>query len=204
MKNKDDNYLMGMIAKGDSTAMKELYSRYNAHLLKYSCAILSGDKAVSEDLVQEAWIRVVRHAPKYDTSRPFKPWILRITKNICLTELSSRKRTNPSFDSEKDHSHSTFEPNKYIESLESKVLLADELLIKEVSRKRVLEALDLIPGKYRTALMAWLVEDNFVGFLSKKFGMAPSKVHQMIYTGKKKLKQVLEKEILVDVPFDVF
>lgn len=45
-----------------------------------------------EDVIQETWMRVFEHLPRWDASRPLEPWVARIAVNVCLHRLRTRRR----------------------------------------------------------------------------------------------------------------
>lgn len=51
------------------------------------------DFHLTEDLLQEVAVVALREFEKYDTDRPFLPWVLVIAKNASLMSLRSRKRS---------------------------------------------------------------------------------------------------------------
>jgi RNA polymerase sigma-70 factor, ECF subfamily len=55
--------------------------------------ILMTDREQAEDALQEAWIDVWRGLPRYDTARPFRPWLLAIVGNRC--RMLRRRHTIP-------------------------------------------------------------------------------------------------------------
>jgi RNA polymerase sigma-70 factor (ECF subfamily) len=48
----------------------------------------------SEDIVQEAFIKVWKNLNRYDTSYRFKTWLGKIVTNLCLDNLKSGRRRN--------------------------------------------------------------------------------------------------------------
>lgn len=46
----------------------------------------------AEDVTQEVFLRVFRHLPRWDPSRPLKPWVLGITVNRCRTWMAQRAK----------------------------------------------------------------------------------------------------------------
>ena len=54
-----------------------------------ACYLLR-DRAEAEDVVQEAFIRLWEHRESMAPAR-VKPWLLRVTRNLCLDRLRSRR-----------------------------------------------------------------------------------------------------------------
>lgn len=56
-----------------------------------------GDFHEAEDVVSQIAEAVVRNFSSYDRSRPFKPWVLGITRNIVLRYYEKRAGTRPQY-----------------------------------------------------------------------------------------------------------
>jgi RNA polymerase sigma factor (sigma-70 family) len=69
------------------TLLAEHLNRAYAQALRFL-----GNKTDAEDTVQEAFIRVVRTAHRYDPSTPFAAWLGRFVHNTALEMLRSRRR----------------------------------------------------------------------------------------------------------------
>lgn len=86
-----DNELVKRVARGDDEAFKLLFERH--HRLAWSVIYRQlGSVAASEDLVQEAFLRVYRAAPKYEPSAKFSTWFYTVVTNLCLNYKRDRAR----------------------------------------------------------------------------------------------------------------
>jgi RNA polymerase sigma-70 factor (ECF subfamily) len=79
---ESDEELMRALARGEEAALSSLLSRHGPPLHAYLVR-LCGDPAEAEDLAQESWMRVVRGAPVFDPSRPFRSWAWGIATNVA-------------------------------------------------------------------------------------------------------------------------
>ena len=52
---------------------------------------LAGNEQDARDLVQEAFSHALQHLDRYDSRRPFEPWVNRILKNIYLDGVRRRR-----------------------------------------------------------------------------------------------------------------
>jgi RNA polymerase sigma-70 factor (ECF subfamily) len=59
--------------------------------LHRACLRLLGDPDDAEDVVQEAFVRAWVRRADFDPSRPFRPWIHRIARNLALNRLRRRR-----------------------------------------------------------------------------------------------------------------
>jgi len=88
----DNAALIGAYLDGDSRAFDRLFGRYSQRLLNFINRII-GDRDRAEDLMQEAFIRVHRHLPRFDRSRQFSTWVYTIASNLAKNELRDRTRS---------------------------------------------------------------------------------------------------------------
>ena len=73
---------------GDHDAYEALMRQHQQVVYRLACLIL-GDADDAEDVAQEAFIRAYQQLHRFDTSRPFRPWVLQITANLARNRLRS-------------------------------------------------------------------------------------------------------------------
>ncbi len=58
---------------------------------------MAGNRADAEDIVQEAFLRVIKYVKNYDPSHPFEAWLGQIIRNVYLSSLQREapRRTVP-------------------------------------------------------------------------------------------------------------
>lgn len=81
-----DESLMPLVAEGITHAFDELYRRYSQKMFSYFFRMLWKNKELAEDQVQELFLKVVREAARFDTSRSFSTWLYSIAHNMCKNE----------------------------------------------------------------------------------------------------------------------
>lgn len=80
---------------GDRDAFRECYARWHAPL--FSLAIqLVGDVGLAEEVLQDTFVKIWRHASAYDErkSRPFT-WAVTILRRTCIDHLRKNQRVPP-------------------------------------------------------------------------------------------------------------
>ncbi len=90
MEARDEELLLE-IADGEPAPLRVLYDRYKSRLMTYASYVL-GDRAAAEDVLQETFLRVFRHACRFDPSKRCSAWIYSIAANLCRDELRKRAR----------------------------------------------------------------------------------------------------------------
>jgi RNA polymerase sigma-70 factor (ECF subfamily) len=76
-----DEELVGHVAHGDESALRELLHRYERPLSHFIHRHTCGRDV--EDLYQETWLRVVRHAARFEPTKRFSTWLFQIAVNLC-------------------------------------------------------------------------------------------------------------------------
>jgi len=76
-----DEELAARLAQGDDAALRDLLRRYERPLSSFIYRHTGGRDV--EDLYQETWWRVVRHAARFDPTRRFSTWLFQIAVNLC-------------------------------------------------------------------------------------------------------------------------
>jgi RNA polymerase sigma-70 factor (ECF subfamily) len=78
-----DEDVMFQVREGAGEMLGILFDRYHAKLLNYYVR-LTGDRALSEDLVQEVFYRILRSRRTYRPGNPFRPWIYQVARNARI------------------------------------------------------------------------------------------------------------------------
>jgi RNA polymerase sigma-70 factor, ECF subfamily len=87
----DDARLIVRTVNGDTAALGILIDRHRKFVAGIASRFLLGDEEVCE-VVQDAFIRVWKHAGEYNSRNRFTTWLYTITFNLCLDRMKSLKR----------------------------------------------------------------------------------------------------------------
>lgn len=88
----NDAHLIGLIVAGDADAVRPLIERYQRPLSAMLRRALGATPDV-DDVFQETWIRVVRHAHRYDPEQRFSAWLFAIAWNLVKDRWSKHVDT---------------------------------------------------------------------------------------------------------------
>ncbi|MCI0346470.1 MAG: sigma-70 family RNA polymerase sigma factor [Chloroflexi bacterium] len=88
-----DRAVLVRVTAGELHALEELYDRYRA--MAYSIALrITGEPAAAEDVVQDAFLGVWRHADRYVEARgSVKTWLLSIVHHRSVDAVRRRRPT---------------------------------------------------------------------------------------------------------------
>jgi RNA polymerase sigma-70 factor (ECF subfamily) len=81
----EDGRLTERHLAGDPQAFGALVDRYQTRLLNFISRSID-DRDRAEELVQEVFVRVFRHAQRFDRAKKFSTWIYAIASNLVQAE----------------------------------------------------------------------------------------------------------------------
>lgn len=88
--NTSDDELMVRGAAGDDEAYRILVQRWEGAVFSFLLHMLGG-REDAQDLTQEAFLRMVASAPRYQATGQFRSWLLRIAGNLARSRLRRRR-----------------------------------------------------------------------------------------------------------------
>ena len=88
----EDRIAISRLKQGDLTGLESLVNCYQVRAVHAAYLILY-DRALAEDVVRTAFVKVVERAHQFDDGRPFAPWFFRIVANDALKAARKQSRT---------------------------------------------------------------------------------------------------------------
>jgi RNA polymerase sigma-70 factor (ECF subfamily) len=89
-----DQELLERYRRGDARAMDLLVERHAGSVYAFARRMTGEDGPVLDDLVQEVWLKVLRHHEGFDGRARLTTWLFAITRNACM-DLARRRRRAP-------------------------------------------------------------------------------------------------------------
>lgn len=93
-----DDALLAGLGAGDPDASAAFVRRFQSRVFGLAMTLV-GDRAVADDVAQEAFVRAWKHAAAYDARRgSVTTWLLTITRNLAIDALRAMRSvpTDPS------------------------------------------------------------------------------------------------------------
>lgn len=91
MRRETESALVGRARDGDTAAFGEIVRRYQTLVYAIAFQILK-DRALAEDVSQEAFVNAFRSLPDLRADASFPPWLRKITKNLALAARKEQRR----------------------------------------------------------------------------------------------------------------
>ena len=174
LKSLSDEELMLACKADNGAALEEIYRRYYKQIYGFVYRN-TNRKELTEDIVQEAFLRVYRSRKSYKPTAKFAVWLYRIVRNLCIDEGRRYWNRNVSREAE----------STLVEDQQSPIdlLTADE---KDV-RQRMDEANDM--NTIRAAVDQLSPEQREVILLNKFQGLSYQEIAEIIDSNTESVKQ---------------
>jgi len=185
--------LLRRAQRGDPEAFGQLMEPLE-QLIWRVCWHYTGDREASSDCGQEAMIRIWRNLDSYRGDCAFESWVYRIAANCCMDWLRKKKRDRSV--SMEPMREQGFDPADTSPGTEDQVIAKDE-------RRRLREAIALLPDDQREALMLTQLERVSYEEAARMLDVSEGTVKSRVNRAKARLKEILTSEGELSAPADV-
>jgi len=141
-----DAQLMLRVREGDETSFALLLERYRGPVVNFLYRMVQ-DRAISEELAQEVFLRVYRSRETYEPTAKFTTWLFRIATHLALNSLRDNKRTKGQESLDRE----------LMEGIERQVAdrqpTIEQQMIRKVRLNEIRLAIEALPEKQRAAVL---------------------------------------------------
>lgn len=81
--------LVRRLRSGDAAAFDAIHAAYHGRLFGFLVR-LTRNRAVAEDLLEETWLRLVRHADRLQPDTQLGPWLFTVARNLYVSFCRAR------------------------------------------------------------------------------------------------------------------
>jgi RNA polymerase sigma-70 factor (ECF subfamily) len=141
-----DAQLMLRVREGDETSFALLLERHRSPVVNFLHRMVQ-NRAVSEELAQEVFLRVYRSRETYEPTAKFTTWLFRIATHLALNWIrdGKKEKSNESLSEE------------VIEGVERQVAArepsVEQTMIYQVKVQEIRKAIEALPEKQRAAVL---------------------------------------------------
>lgn len=169
-----DAGLMLRVREGDLASFTPLLERHRASVVNFVYRMVQ-NRAVSEELAQEVFLRVYRSRTTYAPRAKFRTWLFRIARHLTLNWIR---------DGKKEKGHQSLDealPDGVARQLNDREPTAEEKLLREAELREVREAIDLLPPKQRAAVLMHKYQGMSYSQISSTLGCSESAVKSVLF-----------------------
>jgi RNA polymerase sigma-70 factor, ECF subfamily len=157
--------------------LASLVESYSALLFRVAHSILRS-RAEAEDVVQDVFLRVLKHRQSLGDLRDTRVWLVRIAWNLALDH---RKRIRPN---QMD--------DIFAQSLVASSLPADEALDQAQRMSAVLREMERLPKAERHILLLSTIEELSTTEIAEVLGRSESATRALLFRARTRLRERLD------------
>ncbi len=181
--NLQERELIEAARTGDKTAFGKLIMIHQRRLLR-TILVITGRRDSAMDIVQDAFVKAWGALRRFETGRPFYPWIATIARNLALNYIKRQSR---------EQSLDEIEPLAENIPDESGNPL-DDLIGREADRKFA-AALLALPEQFRAVFVLRMYDKLSYEQIAKELDISPGTVDSRLYRAREKLMELLKDEL---------
>jgi RNA polymerase sigma-70 factor (ECF subfamily) len=175
VKNSDSE-LLALAAAGDQKAFAELVGRYRDKVFGLAYRYVR-DRQDAEELAQEIFLKVWRHARTFKGRSAFATWLYRLAVNTCLNYRQKKK--------------SVPEALPLIGDLAATAPAAGEEIMSRERKKMLDQALDVLPARQKMALILASFEGKSYEEIASLMEVSLSAVETLLFRSRQNLGRIL-------------
>lgn len=186
-----DESLMIRFQSGDRTAFTVLVRRHQGPLFNFALRYLRSSP-VAEEVVQDAFVRVVQNAADFKHEARFSTWLYTIARNLCIDQTRKRAlRRHPSLDEPKKAEEGDG-PTLGEQTADGKASVERAVVSLEI-RERVAAAIDALPEEQREVFLMREVSNLPFKEIAEIVGVSENTVKSRMRYALERLQEALSE-----------
>ncbi|MBF0197872.1 MAG: sigma-70 family RNA polymerase sigma factor [Planctomycetes bacterium] len=171
-----------------SISWESVYEDHFSLIVRF-CGHYAKNKHDAEDLAQNVFINIETHKDSYDISKPIKPWIYQIARNLCLNHIRDKAKHR---EIEKfQWSKSYFATTTQLHIVALSPSPPSELIQQEFQQK-LQNAMDQLSSEQREIILLKYSEKLTRNEIAQSMNLPFSTVKLRLFQGVKLLREILE------------
>jgi len=180
--------LVERLRRGDADAFDEVHAAFNTRLFTFLVR-LSRRRDVAEDLLEETWLRLVKHARRLAADTRLGPWLFTVARNLHVSYVRSRMLEDSAATSLIGLWPFSLERSSPFEAV-----AASEL------ERRIERALAAMPAASREVLLLVGVAGMDHSDAADICGITPEALRQRLHRAREMLSKALERDAEAGLP----
>lgn len=183
-----DLELMLRVSRGDADSFGVLLNRHRGPLLNYFVRMVR-DRALAEDLAQEAFLRVYQARERYQPEARFTTWLYRIATNLALNAIRDRRAEPVVLETALETGTETGSP---LERAADGRPTVEERLAESDRQRFIREAIEALPEKQRAAVILHKYQEIDYRQIAGILKVSESAVKSLLFRAYESLRARLE------------
>ena len=176
----DDGALILRLRRGDLEALGLLYDRHARTVYRTALA-MTRDETAAQDVLQDAFLRLLKSVATVDPERPIMPWLYRVTINLCHSYYRKRSWSFVPIDQFRNH-------------LESSKPTPERQAEWQESHDALLSALENLPWQQQVVIVLYYLDELSIPEIAELLLCPVGTVKSRLFYGRHRLRKLLKAE----------
>jgi RNA polymerase sigma-70 factor (ECF subfamily) len=176
-----DAELMLRVKEGDGVSFGLLLEKHRVAVIHFLYRMVL-DRAISEELAQEVFLRVYRSRANYEPTAKFTTWLFRIATHLALNWLRDAKNERGQERLDDDTSEM---PARQVSDREPSI---EQRLLHRAKMEEIRRAIATLPEKQRAAVLMHKYEEMEYSQIAKVLGCSESAVKSLLFRAYESLR----------------
>lgn len=200
-----DAELIDALREGSEGAFGVLLDRYHNHMLHVASMYVP--QGMAEDVVQEAWLGVLRGIDKFEARSSLRTWIFRILINCAKTRVRREARSIPFssvWDPAEDPGEPSVDPSRFLDAghpqfphhwaspPQSWGDSPEDHLLSDEGQAYIHRAVDTLPPSQREVITLRDIQEWTSGEVCTLLEITPANQRVLLHRARSKVREVLE------------
>ena len=198
--SRDDDALLRALKAGDERVFEDLVERWSGMMLRLALAQVE-NRAIAEEVVQDAWLAVLRSLDRFERRSAFRTWVLGIVVNLARSRARAERRSvaRPT-----EPSGAVVEPRRFLPPdhprwphhwaiAPASWRTPEQELLAGETRQVILQAIEALPSAQREVLVLRDLEGLASADVCNILGLTDTHQRVLLHRARSRVRNALER-----------
>jgi RNA polymerase sigma-70 factor (ECF subfamily) len=198
--DRDDDTLLRALHEGDERVFRALVEQWGGIMLRLALSHVES-RAIAEEVVQDAWMTVLRSLDRFERRSAFRTWVLGIVVNLARSRARAERRSVPL---SSESGAPVLDPTRFlppdhprwprhwaVEPVEWRT--PEEDLLAGETRKVILDAIDTLPAAQREVLVLRDLDGLSATDVCNILGLTDTNQRVLLHRARSRVRATLER-----------
>jgi RNA polymerase sigma-70 factor (ECF subfamily) len=201
----DEAVLLARLRDGDERAFESVVERFYPSMIAIARSYVRS-RAVAEEVVQEAWLGVLKGLDRFEERASLRTWVLQIVANIARTRAVREARSVPFSSFEDDGAEPAVEPERFRDAGEPFPdhwrsyptdwrTIPEQKLLSGETLDLVKQAIESLPETQKLVITLRDVTGCSADEVCETLGLSPENQRVLLHRARARVRARLERHV---------
>ena len=196
-----DDALLGALHEGDEATFARLVDAWGPVMVRMALVHVPS-REVAEEVVQEAWLTVIRDLDRFERRSSLRTWVLGIVVNLARSRGRAERRCTPQSDAARDDAGPLFESARFRSASDrwpyhwaigpTPWPTPEQELLAGEARDVILGAISALPSAHREVLVLRDLEGRSAREACNVLGLSDTNQRVLLHRARSRVRKAIE------------